>query len=112
MNSALSGSQELDELVDMPPDTVLAQLKVPRDVIKEQERRRHLVREGRPYHHWHLSPRNGPPPEEHWCEFCVGFFGVPHTHDRPCREVGKALAGERVCACIECMVAELVENEV
>jgi hypothetical protein len=83
----------------------------PPEVQQEQSRRWELVRSGRPYHHWHTN-RDEPPPTEHWCRFCVGFFGVPHSdefhniHDKECREVGKALSGRRNCACIECHVAE------
>lgn len=57
------------------------------------------------WHYWRARGDDGPPPEEYWCAYCAGWYGVPHdmTHQRGslCR-----LMGTRQCACIDCWVAD------
>lgn len=82
-------------------------------VAKEQHRRRGMKKRNFPYHHW-LETGREEPAREHWCEYCQGFFGVPHTslHEdefgawRQCRSISRAIAGNRQCACIDCFCAD------
>lgn len=54
------------------------------------------------------------PTEEHWCDHCAGWYGVPHTIGKRagvdthivgelCRSIGHA-PGNPQCACIDCQV--------
>lgn len=88
-------------------------------IAKEQHRRARLNRQRRPYHHWQESGDPQPPPVEHWCEYCVGFYGVPHDniHINPftklqqlCPQINKAMAGQRQCVCIDCVCAEQISG--
>lgn len=84
-------------------------------IAKEKHRRERLYRQKRPYHHW-IESGAEEPAVEHWCDYCQGFYGVPHTNMHfdengawhPCRFIGRALAGDRQCACIDCMCAEKI----
>ena len=53
------------------------------------------------WHYWVARGDDGPPPEEHWCAHCAGWFGAPHDliHQPGalCRSVGSGM-----CACIDC----------
>lgn len=76
----------------------------------ERDRRRALKEKGRPYHYWRERGDAVAPREEHWCDRCVGFYGVPHdkfthTPNRLCRSLGHA-PDCRQCACLECVVYE------
>ena len=83
-------------------------------IAKEKHRRQRLVRQQRPYRHW-LETHAEEPAQEHWCDYCQGFYGVPHNmHTNAdgayqiCHWVDRALNGDRQCACIECICAEKV----
>lgn len=76
----------------------------------ERLRTRHL---GRPYHYADARDgANNRPSEEHWCDWCAGFYGVPHDIcDAPgpgggwaTHQVGVLGHKDRrgVCACIDC----------
>jgi hypothetical protein len=76
-------------------------------VHKERHRRARLRREGRPLHYWEERGDAEPPLAEYWCGWCQGWYGVPHVHeDHWCKNVGRAMRGERQCACVVCVVAE------
>jgi hypothetical protein len=87
-------------------------------IAKERHRRERLNRQQRPYIHW-VETGGQPPEHDVWCDYCQGFFGVPHTYThsdedgnyRPCRFVPRAMQGDRQCACVECMCAEQVYGE-
>lgn len=79
-------------------------------IVAERERRLALKAKRRPYHYWRERGDNEAPSEEHWCEYCAGFYGVPHdeyTHriGKLCRSMGY-MRGNRQCACIDCIVHE------
>lgn len=79
------------------------------DEVRTERRRRLALREkGRPYHYWRERGDAAPPPTSHWCDFCAGYFGVPHgpwSHLTPgsCGSLNRVFGGQRVC--IECVVA-------
>jgi hypothetical protein len=86
-------------------------------IAKEQHRRARLKRQQRPYYHWQERGDTLPPLKDVWCDYCQGYFGVPHDniHVNPftglaqyCPEIGKALTGRRTCACLDCYCAEIV----
>lgn len=87
-------------------------------IAKERHRRERLARQKRPYRHW-LESGSEEPHTEFWCEYCQGFYGVPHTamhtdingNYQTCRFIGRAINGNRQCACIECVCAEVVYGE-
>lgn len=91
------------------------------DAIKaERERRLALKDAGRPMHYWRERGDSEPPADEHWCDHCAGFYGVPHdnwVHVRGelCRNIHSATdlrPGRcRQCACIDCVVAERLAKE-
>lgn len=83
------------------------------------ERQRRLDQPNHPdgtWHYWIARGDDGPPtdgrgnPREHWCDFCAGWYGVPHAgfHERRstrkaddyCPNLGRG------CADIVCWVAE------
>jgi hypothetical protein len=80
------------------------------DMVRRERAKRRRVRPT--YRHWVVRGDPQPPPEEFWCVYCCGFFGVPHTHhskdldEISCPSVTKALNGEQMCACIECACAK------
>lgn len=83
----------------------------------ERERRRSLIREGRPFHYWHQRGDAEPPCREYWCTHCVGYYGVPHdyAHDVPYDGVEGGVCRwmydrPRQCACIDCAVMEQVRK--
>lgn len=82
------------------------------DAIVE-ERRRRLAKGGKgsrkAYHYWRERGDDEPPMQEWWCDYCAGYFGVPHddwvhTGDL-CSNIGR-FPGNRQCACIDCVVWE------
>lgn len=84
-------------------------------LAKEKHRRARLVQQKRPYRHW-LESGGAEPAVEHFCDYCQGYYGVPHTNQhtypdgapRTCPFIGRAMNGDRQCACIECVVAERI----
>lgn len=77
------------------------------EAVLEERQKRLAMKRG--YHYWRERGDTGPPPESHYCSFCAGYFGVPHTGSHPkggCRMLSRAFASDRQCACIECVVAE------
>lgn len=86
------------------------------NIEQVRQYRRRLRQKGRAYHYWQVRGDAEPPPVEHWCEWCQGFYGVPHEIDQGpgvsthttgqlCRELGR-YPGNRQCACIDCVVYE------
>jgi hypothetical protein len=76
------------------------------DARIEAERARRLngAKSKGTWHYWVARGDKEAPPEEHWCRYCAGWYGVPHDgiHDRGiCRS-----AGTGQCACIDCWVVE------
>jgi hypothetical protein len=83
----------------------------------ERERRRAAKRRGHPLHYWRARGDAEPPCDEYWCDWCVGFYGVPHEISKKpedrffavhipgqlCRNV---YSQPRQCARIDCVVAE------
>lgn len=73
-------------------------------IAAERERRMQDAVDGvGTWHYWRARGDDGPPPEEHWCAYCAGWFGVPHDmlhEDGLCRNLGRP--GQ--CACIDCWV--------
>lgn len=82
----------------------------------EQAHRRALEAVGAPLHYWQVRGDVEAPRREVWCDHCVGFYGVPHdgTHDNGlCRHLYRVYTPEgRVCACIDCAVAEHLHHSV
>ena len=80
------------------------------ELIRTERARRKRVRPV--YRYWMVRGDPRPPLKEYWCQYCMGFFGVPHDFhsDDPdvisCPFVQAALHGTRSCACIECVCAE------
>lgn len=59
----------------------------------------------RTWHYWLAAGRPEAPSKEYWCDYCAGWYGVPHdqgTHvDKGlCRNMGRSMQ----CACIDCWV--------
>lgn len=88
---------------------------IEREVGIERQRRQSLAASGDPMHYWRERGDTEAPISEHWCDYCAGFYGVPHdydTHKPPslCRNIYSALDRRpnrcRQCACIDCVVAE------
>jgi hypothetical protein len=90
----------------------------------EQARRRVLKEKRRPLHYWQERGDDGPPLKEFWCEYCVGFYGVPHeistntstaahVPGQLCRNLRWRPGGNRQCACIDCVVYEgLIKRQI
>lgn len=78
-------------------------------IAKERKRRQKMKSRGFPLHYWKERGDKAPPIREHWCDWCVGFYGVPHDnmHFKKkgwCQSI--SFNGKRQCACIDCVVAE------
>lgn len=81
-------------------------------IAVERDARLRAKASRRPYHYGDARG-DGRPPEERWCDWCAGYYGVPHeisdsphtaTH-RPgllCRYAYSGAEGS--CACIDCSV--------
>lgn len=88
-------------------------------VAKEKHRRQRLVRQQRPYRHWlEVGPLLAEqPPQEHWCDYCQGFYDVQHDmhanadgNYQPCPLTSRALQGDRQCDCLDCVCAERISG--
>jgi hypothetical protein len=78
------------------------------EAVRVEQLRRHKLNEaGIPYHYWKARGDSEPPESEHWCDYCQGYYGVPHGCQRGCRWISRAYAGQRQCACIECVLVEV-----
>lgn len=79
-------------------------------IAVERDARLRAKANRQPYHYGDARG-DGRPPEEYWCDWCAGFYGVPHeisdnphtaTH-RPGLLCRNAYSGiDRSCACIDC----------
>ncbi len=84
-------------------------------IIKERHRREGLRNKRRPMYWWQESGKLDPPLNDIWCDYCFAYYGVPHTtlHSEPgyCKNISRAMNGDRQCACVECVCAEKIGGE-
>lgn len=89
-------------------------------IAKERHRRLRLKAQRRPMYHWMERGDLEPPPKDIWCDYCACFYGVPHDtlhvdpitkQERMCPSLSRAIAGDRQCACIDCVSAEKIYGE-
>lgn len=76
------------------------------------ERKRRLRANGRGHPYVYRLLRDGNDirwADDEWCEYCAGWFGVPHRHHDKglCQFIYKR---PRPCACIDCVVAEELQE--
>lgn len=72
---------------------------------------------GDSYHYWIVRGDSEPPEKEYFCQYCAGYFGVPHDDvhrgkvvpDGICRDLGR-FPGNPQCCCIDCLVYEEWRN--
>jgi hypothetical protein len=86
---------------------MITDLQLQTAIDQEEARRRELAASHQPYRYWQERGDDQPPYKELWCSYCQGFYGVAHTHypGEFCWESNRARAGNRQCACIDCVVA-------
>ncbi len=84
-------------------------------IAKERHRRERLRKQQRPMYWWQENNLSVPPDKDIWCDYCMAFYGVPHTgmhiEGSVCKFIGRALNGDRQCACLDCVCAEKIGGE-
>ena|ERR1035437_1155058 len=69
---------------------------------------------GNSYHYWEARGDSEPPNKEYFCQYCAGYYGVPHDWEHKNKVVPDGTCSNMRwtphCACIDCEVYRAWKN--